>query len=84
MMYTCCVWTSSRAAAKKKKKQEGSHSLGDGGVFGALVKSVSEKAEWKECDTCHRVTPVKKMLLNTPDVGEWSGDINKHTLCKSI
>ena len=68
--------SSSFRAAAKKRKQEGSYPLGDGGVFGALVRSVSEKGEWRECATCHRLTPMKKMLLNSPDVGEWNSDRN--------
>ena len=60
---------SSRAAAKKKK-QEASYSLGDGGLFGELVRSVSGEGEGRECATCHRVSPLKKMLLNSPDLGK--------------
>lgn len=65
-MYCLC-----RAAAKKMK-QGVSYPLGDGGLFGALVKSVSGKGEGRECNTCHRVSPLKKMLLNSPDLGEFT------------
>ena len=58
-----------RAAAKKEKKQGGGYSLGDGEMFGRLVRVVSGEGEWRECETCHKKSPVKKMLLNNPDLG---------------
>ncbi|CAI8054450.1 Inactive ubiquitin carboxyl-terminal hydrolase 54 [Geodia barretti] len=56
------------AAAKKEKKQGGGYSLGDGEMFGRLVRVVSGEGEWRECETCHKKSPVKKMLLNNPDL----------------
>ena len=57
-------------AAAKQKKQEASYPLGDGSLFGALVRSVSGEGEGRECATCQRVSPMKKMLLNSPDLGK--------------
>ena len=30
---------------------------------------VGGEGEWKECETCHKKSHVKKMLLNNPDLG---------------
>ena len=68
-----CVWChdANRAAAKKKKKTE-NYPLGDGELFGRLVRVVSGEGEGRECETCHRVSPIRKMLLNSPDLGEFA------------
>ena len=67
-------------------KQGASYPLGDGGLFGALVKSVSGKGEGRECETCHKVSPLKKMLLNSPDLGEYTDivDMHVHVHCMCI
>ena len=69
---TCGYAVSSSRAAAKKKKQEASYPVGDGGLFGALVKCVSGESEERECASCHKMSPMKKMLLNSPDLGEWT------------
>ena len=62
----------SSSVAARRVRQDTSHPAGDGGVFGALVRGVSGEGEGRECTTCHRVTPMKKMLLNNPDLGQWT------------
>ena len=61
-------------AAAKKKKQTSSYPLGDGELFGRLVRVVGGEGEWRECETCHKNSPVRKMLLNNPDLGGWQRD----------
>ena len=58
-------------AAAKKKKQTASYPLGDGELFGRLVRVVDGEGKWRECETCHKNSPVRKMLLNNPDLGGW-------------
>ena len=79
----CCVECTHRAAAKKRK-QGGSYPLGDGELFGSLVRVVSGEGEGRECDTCHKVSPMKKMLLNSPDLGQWSGFQLTRVQCVSL
>ena len=67
----CCTEPLFHCSAEAKKlKQGGTYSPGDGELFGSLVKLVSGEGEGRECGTCHRVSPLKKMLLNSPDLGQ--------------
>ena len=66
-MYT--LYLKWNRAAAKRKKQGASYSLGDGELFGRLVRVVGGEGEWRECETCHKKSHVKKMLLNNPDLG---------------